>query len=98
MASSYYAEYINEHGNFKVEIAVESSPINYTTYGIVVNRLSCYLLKAKIGSRHSNSDKYFVYLLIDMSAQGIKSIIQHYCGCKVGPRVVGCCSHITVFI
>ena len=98
MASSYYAEHINEHGDFKVEIAVESSPINYAKYGIVVDQLSCYLLKAKISSRHSNSDKYFVYLLIDTNTQGINSIIQHYCGCKVGRRVVGCCSHVTVFI
>ena len=69
MASSYYAEHINEHGDFKVEIAVEYSPINYAKYGIVVDQLSCYLLKAKISLRHSNSDKYFVYLLIDTNTQ-----------------------------
>ena len=42
MASSYYAEHINEHGDFKVEIAVEYSPINYANNGIVVDELSCY--------------------------------------------------------
>ena len=98
MARSYYAEHVNENGDFKYEISVETPQLNYKMYGLDVEKENACLLKTKIRSRHSCSDKYFVYILIDVKRDGIESLIGHCCSCKIGTRVVGCCSHVAVVL
>lgn len=56
------------------------------------------MLKVHIKSRHSSRMKYFAYVLIDNSKENLKALLGHYCGCKVGKRVIGCCSHVMTIL
>ena len=56
------------------------------------------MIKAKIRLPHSHKDKYFVYVFIDALEDDVDSIVGHCCSCKIGSRVVGCCSHVAVVI
>gem|GEM_PF-2279954 len=97
-APAYYADHLNEEGDFEFQIAKASSAINYRKYHIDLDAVNSILLKTQLKSRHSNSVKYFVYVLLDKSKNGLPSIIGHTCGCKIGQRVVGCCSHIATIL
>lgn len=98
MASRYFADHVDSTGDFNCQIAKETAKLNYQRYGIDLDHQNSLLLKAQIRSRHSNSLKYYVYVLIDKTLEGLSSIIGHSCGCKVGNRVNGCCSHVTLII
>lgn len=98
MASSYYQDHSNEDGDFEFEVATEESNINYKHYNIQVKHSHSVLLKVRLRSRHSNNVKYFAYVLVDKQKQNIQAIVGHTCTCKVGKRIVGCCSHVTTII
>ncbi|XP_043476198.1 uncharacterized protein LOC122507514 [Leptopilina heterotoma] len=98
MANRYFADHVNSNGDFLCQIAKETSKIDFVKYGINVQFCNSLLFKAQIRSRHSNSVKYYVYVLLDTTLDGLQSIIGHSCGCKVGNRVNGCCSHVTLII
>lgn len=98
MANRYFADHQNSNGDFLCTIAKETAKIDYRKYGIDVDFQNSLLLKAQIRSRHSNSVKYYVYVLLKKTLLGLESIIGHSCGCKVGNRVNGCCSHVTLLI
>ena len=77
MASSYYTDYLNEAGDFEFEVSAETIHINYRKYGIDSDFMNGILFKARLRSRHSNSVKYFVYVLVDKTVTGINAIIGH---------------------
>ena len=57
----YYADHINDSGDFEFQVAVPSYNIDFQKYQIDVEPINAILLKTKLHSRHSNSLKYFVY-------------------------------------
>ena len=57
------------------------------------SKLENGLLMCSIQSRHSNNKKHKCLIHYD-----INNIIDYYCDCVVGSRVVGCCSHIAAVI
>ena len=56
-------------------------------------KLCSDILKCKIESRHKSVKKYDAWIKYDKDA-----ILNYYCTCKVGSRVVGCCSHVASII
>lgn len=98
MASRYYFDHLSYDGDFYFQIAKETANIDFRKYGIDLDMNNSLLLKTRIRSRHSNSVKYYVYVLLDTRLFGLQSIVGHSCGCKIGNRVNGCCSHITMII
>ena len=94
----YYADHINENGDCEFTIANTTSVIDYQKYQIAIDIRNSFLLKTQLRSRHSNSVKYFVYVLLDKTKTGLDAIIGHTCGCKIGERVVGCCSHVAMIL
>lgn len=98
MAKSYYAEHVQSSGDFEFQITRESTNIDYFRYEICLPNNDSLLIRTKIRSRHVNSVKYFAYILVDTRQEGINAIIGHTCQCKVGLRMVGCCSHIATLI
>lgn len=100
MATGYYADHVSDSGDFLFEVATETSKIRYRDFGIDLDDKNALLLKTKIRSRHSNADKYFTYILFDKTKhdKGMEAICAHYCHCKVGSRVVGCCSHVMMVL
>ena len=98
MARSYYAQHVSENDDFKCDAVTETQKIDYSKYGIDIDPYNAILLKARISSKHFNAVKYFVYILVDTRSKNIDSIRGHYCACKVGKRVVGCCSHVALLL
>jgi hypothetical protein len=76
-SKSYAIEHLDPNGEYHVKISNQEK----------------YLLRARIQSRHSQSEKYNLW--IKYSANDING---WYCTCMVGARVVGCCSHISSVI
>ena len=97
MCASYYQDHISDR-DFQFEVAVEENNINYRDYQIEIDSCNSILLKARIRCRHSNSVKYFVYVIADKRKQGLSSLLGHSGSCKVGKRVVGCCSQVSTII
>ena len=89
---------MNKNSNFECHVAKENAFLNYKKYNIDLDSSSSLLFKANIRSRHSKNIKYFVFLSLDKKAIGVRSILMHYCTCRVGSRLVGCCSHVTLII
>lgn len=98
MAHSYYVDHLNSNGDFEFEMAKPTRPIDFRKYGIALDWSASIFLKVRIRSRHSMSVKYFVYVLVDKNKQGIEALSAHFCSCKVGQRVVGCCSHVATIM
>lgn len=98
MAKSYYADHIAQSGDFEFQVAKETAEIDFMAYSIALTSLDSLFIKTRLRSRHSNATKYFVYVLIGKSKEGIDAIIGHTCGCKIGKRVVGCCSHVATVL
>lgn len=98
MAHSYYADHLNSNGDFEFEMAKPTRSIDFRKYGIALDWSASIFLKVRIRSRHSMSVKYFVYVLVDKNKQGIEALSAHFCSCKVGQRVVGCCSHVATIM
>ena len=51
------------------------------------------LLRCQLHSRHSNNTKYFLCVRFDAIDNDDPSKA-HYCQCKSGTRMVGCCGHV----
>ena len=98
MAASYYQDHVIKNGDFEFQVAKENLKPNYSKYNIKIKTRNSILIKARIRSRFSNATKYFVFVLIDKTKNNIDGIIGHTCSCKVGKRVVGCCSHVATII
>ena len=56
------------------------------------------LIRVKVQSRHKSQAKYWTYVLVDKSRDGLDAVRGHYCSCPVGARTVGCCSHCAFVI
>jgi len=63
------------------------------TYDFFIHRQSPTLLRVQIQSRHTQSRLYNLWLEYSSTA-----VLQWYCQCKVGARVVGCCAHVAAVI
>ena len=55
------------------------------------------LLRCRLQSRHSNNTKYFLCVRFNESDND-DPIKDHYCQCKSGTRMVGCCGHIATIL
>ena len=55
------------------------------------------LLRCRLHSRHSNSTKYFLCVCLDNTNEE-EPIKDHYCQCKSGSRMVGCCGHVATVL
>ena len=55
------------------------------------------LLRCRLQSRHSNNTKYFLCVRFDENDKD-DQIKDHYCQCKSGTRMVGCCGHIAIIL
>ncbi|XP_041983275.1 uncharacterized protein LOC121736257 [Aricia agestis] len=89
-ARSYYGEHIRANGMYTIEIYREQ---NRRLPSLLINE-NCWLLRAKIQSRHVNRKVYFIYIKINNNFVGRDAIELYYCNCIVGKRTVGCCSHV----
>jgi len=50
MVNSYYAEHVNKIGDFKIQVSIENTRIDYQKYRIDVRENNATLLKARIHS------------------------------------------------
>lgn len=91
-ASGYYADRINEDGDFDFQIAKASWLIDYRKYRIQVDFHSIISLKTQLRSLCSNSDKHFICVMLDQSKLEVEAIIGHTCRHKVSRH--GCYSHV----
>lgn len=82
MASYYIKQHMQETGDFQLYVLVEEPNI----------------IRAKIHSRFSGTDKHNVWVQYNAGELGIASIIGYYCQCKTGARTAGTCSHVTAVI
>ena len=94
-ARSYYGEHINEHGQYLLEVNVESHN-NIRRYGVNID--DPLLIRGRMQSRHQNRTKYYVYILCEKNGISADSIKEYYCTCKNGCRTVGCCTYVMTFI
>lgn len=100
-AERYLHDHIQDN-EVDLNLCVANTEIVNTTqlakYKITVT--SPLLVRCRIKSRHSNSSRYYVYILIEQLPvdQGIKCIKHYYCDCKNGMRTSGCCSHVMCLI
>lgn len=98
MAKCYVAEHMKPDGRFEFGIAKEDKRLDYAKAGINLPVESISLYKVQLKSRHSRAIKYNIFVLIDKTKEGIDSISEYYCTCKVGTRTVGCCSHTAALV
>lgn len=85
----------NENADFNLNLHIaDATNVNISKY--VSGISDPQLVRGNLKSRHSNSKKYYVYILLDRSLieQGISAIKGYYCDCKNGTRTAGCCSHV----
>jgi len=55
------------------------------------------LLRCRLQSRHSNNTKYFLCVRFNENDDD-DPIKDHYCQCKSGTRMIGCCGHIATVL
>ena len=91
-AASYYSEHVKDNGKYEIQVHSENEDLYFSQYGINVDEP--LLIRIQILSRHSKSNRYSAFLLVDKSKKETASVIGHYCQCKTGARTVGCCAHI----
>lgn len=94
MAKCYVAEHIKADGRYKFGIAEEKSKLDYGKADIHFPLQSLKLYKTRLNSHHSATVKYFIFVLINTEKERLELIEEHYCICKVGKQIIGCCSHI----
>lgn len=63
------------------------------SYNIMIHKENQNIVKVKIQSRHVRSVTHTLWIEFDPN-DFLEPITSWYCTCKVGARVVGCCSHI----
>ena len=64
-------------------------------FGIFLHRATTQILRVQIRSRFRRSHSYPVWVRYSPRVNGVAGIEGVYCGCKVGERNLGCCSHCT---
>lgn len=79
MAKRYVEQHLEEHQDFELHVHQEEP----------------YLIRAKLHSRFSGSDKHNTWVEYNPNFTGIQGIAGHYCTCKTGARTAGTCSHVT---
>ena len=84
ISRNYYADNLNEAGDFECEVSAETIHSDYRKYGIDLDFMNGTIFKALLRSKHSNSVKYFIYVFVDKTVTGINAIIEHTSNCKVG--------------
>lgn len=83
-------------GSFQLKIAEQYNAAHLKTgddYGIFLHRATSQILRAQIRSRFSRSSTHPVWIKFSSGVNGKSGILGMYCGCKVGERNLGCCSH-----
>ena len=78
-AKSYTKEHMSEEGDYDIEVHNQAPG----------------MLRGRIQSRHINAKRYFCWIEYDTEAETSESIVAWFCQCKAGPRIVGCCAHVT---
>jgi hypothetical protein len=96
LAPSYYAEHIKMNGRYEIGVCKHVGPLSLTSHGISAG--DPMLIRGRIQSRHRNSTRYFIYILIDREKVGVDSVFGCCCSCPVGLGTVGCCAHITTVL
>jgi len=69
-----------------------------SSYEIFLHKENPTLLRAKIESRYTQGKAHQLWISYEAHGTDFKSVTGHYCTCKAGSRVVGCCSHIASVI
>jgi len=81
IAHRYYADHLNENGDFEFQVAALDKPITFRKYGIPLEWSDRVFIEVRIRFRYSMSLKYFVYLLIDKRKASLDVVVGHYCNC-----------------
>ncbi len=81
-SASYAKAHLYEHDN---EFELQISPDNDR------------LIRCRLHSRHSNVTRYFICIEFDKDDND-EPIKDHYCQCKDGKRMVGCCGHVATVL
>ena len=55
------------------------------------------LIRCRLHSRHSNATRYFICIQFDNDDDD-EPIKDHYCQCKDGKRMMGCCVHVSTVL
>jgi hypothetical protein len=76
-SKSYAIEHLDPNGEYYVKVSNQEKN----------------LLRARVQSRHSQSEKYNLWI-----KYSVNDVQGWFCTCMVGARVVGCCSHISSVI
>jgi hypothetical protein len=97
LARSYYFDHVHQ-GKWAFELIKENSHPNYTAGGIEIEATNALLVRGRVYSRHKSRTSYLMYILCDMSKNGYRSIVGHYCKCPIGERTVSPCVHVTTVI
>jgi hypothetical protein len=93
---SYYAEHLKTNGNWEIEVCKHVGPLSLSSHSISVG--DPMLIRGRMQSRHRNSIRYFLYILVNRERGGDEAISDYCCSCPSGPRTVGICSHITTVL
>ncbi len=91
-ALSYYAEHSKADGRYLIQLCRHTGPLELTSHSISAK--DPMLIRGRLQSRHQNSTKYFIYILVDVEKSGVEAVVEYTCQCKNGLRTVGCCAHI----
>lgn len=78
IAKRYIQQHLKENGQFEIRIADGQEGF----------------IRAQIHSRFSSRKHHNVFVKYDPMVSSSDTITGYYCTCKVGARVVGCCSHV----
>ena len=81
-SQSYAKAHLYKHDN---EFELQISPDNDR------------LIRCRLQSRHSNATRYFICIEFDKDDDN-EPIKEHYCQCKDGKRMVGCCGHVATVL
>lgn len=88
-------KYLSDTEEFNLNLHIaDNTVIDIKKY--VKNVEDPKLIRGNLKSRHSNSTKYYIYVLMDKAlfGQGLNEIKSYYCDCKNGRRTAGCCAHV----
>lgn len=100
MAASYYGEHINPSGWYEFFVKEETNRIDYNWVGTTVPRRFIRMYKTRMDSRHSNSTRNQLFVLLNqvLDLAGINQIEEIYCTCKVDDRTIGACAYLVCLI
>lgn len=97
-ARNYCTRHLTENGGrFVCYVCPRDICLRYFE-SLATEQSQLNLFYIQLLSRHVNNSTYRTYLLIDSNKVGNQCVIGYYCGCKIGSRTVGCCSHVMCMI